>query len=191
MKYDGRCGSCANFEEERGNSLYSSSNPSYVKGYCTWYRSFYYPDDSCSAHYRSRTSDGGGCFITTIVCDILGLPDDCEVMETLRSFRGEVLQKDERYRDILFEYDTLGPMIAKEIRNEDVGFAAALYNVFLKPITSLIKKNKNEEAIQNYKNMTHLLEDFYCISLEDDIPRDYDYQIGGHGVKKLTKNQYA
>lgn len=189
MAYEGKCGSCANFEEEKGDSLYSSSNSYYVKGYCTWYRDFYYPDESCSTHYRSRTSSGSGCFITTIVCDVLGLPDDCEVMETLRKFRGDVLQKNEQYRDILFEYDSVGPRIAKEIRKEDIGFSTALYTIFLKPIASLIKKNKKEEAIQNYINMTRLLEHFYAISLDDEMPKDYDYQAGGHG-KILSKKQY-
>lgn len=187
MAYEGKCGSCANFEEEKGNSLYSTSNKYYVKGYCNWYRAFYYPDDSCSDHYRSRAGAGGGCFITTIVCDVLGLDDHCEVMETLRKFRGDVLQKDEQYKDILFEYDTVGPKIAEEIRKEDPSFALALYNIFLKPISNLIKKNKKEEAISNYINMTHMLEGFYCISLDDDMPNDYDYHVGGHGIKSLKK----
>ena len=189
MAYEGKCGSCANFEEEKGNSLYSTSNKYYIKGYCTWYRAFYYPDDSCSDHYRSRTGSGNGCFITTMVCDVLGLADDCEVMQTLRKFRGDVLQKDEQYRDILFEYDTVGPKIAKELRDEDIGFVTAIYNIFLRPIVSLIKRNKKAEAIDNYTNMTRLLENFYSISLDDDFSEDYDYQNGGHGVKKLIKQQ--
>lgn len=186
MAYEGHCGSCANFEEQNSDKLYDVGNAYYVKGFCTWYHCFYYPDDSCRDHYRSRTSSGDGCFITAMVCDVLGFDDDCEVMETLRNFRGNVLQKNNQYRDLLFEYDYVGPKIAQNIRFEDIDFVTALYQGFLQPITHFIKMQKEEKAVEQYKKMTRLLEELYCISFDGNVPLEYDMSVGGHGNKKLV-----
>ena len=127
MAYEGKCGSCANFEEAKGNQLYDTGNSCYVKGFCTWYRSYYYPDDSCVSHYKSRPSSSN-CYITTLVCNRLGKEDNCEELETLRKFRNDVLQEDEKYASILFEYDTVGPQIAKELCTEDQTIINKIFN---------------------------------------------------------------
>ena len=112
MAYEGHCGSCGNFEGKDGKP-YNKQNPNYIKGFCNWYRAFYYPDDKCESHYRPRGGNpGGGCYITTMICDVLGKEDTCEALEVLRSFRNDVLQKDEKYAPILYEYDVVGPKIA-------------------------------------------------------------------------------
>jgi hypothetical protein len=48
----------------------------------------------CPDHYGWEEDDNkkkSGCFITTAVCHILGQPDDCQILNTLRRFRDEKL----------------------------------------------------------------------------------------------------
>ncbi len=183
MNYVGKCGSCIYFEDNSGNG-YDNHNADYVKGYCTWYRSYYYPDDSCP-HYKQK-EESSSCYITTMVCEKLGMDDHSEVLETLRSFRNDVLQKDQKYQGILFEYDSVGPKISKCLKREDKSFIKKIYDGFLYPIVLLIKGKKYEEAIQKYIQMTRSLEECYGILGVSEVPKDYDYQKGGHG--KMVKS---
>ena len=186
MAYEGKCGSCENFEDSKKNELYDSSNAYNVRGFCTWYGSYYYPDESCSTHYRKRSnSSSSDCYITTILCNRLGLEDDCEELETLRGFRKNILQKDEQYKNILFEYDTVGPVIANKIEQEDILIVRGLYLTYIEPVVDFIKKNNQQEAIDRYTEMTNLLKSFYGLNQEQIIPDDYDATRGGHG--KLVK----
>lgn len=59
-----------------------------------------------------------GCYITTVMCDILGYSDHCFVLNEMRNLRNNVMKKDEKYFDILSECDIIGPVIAKYIREE-------------------------------------------------------------------------
>ena len=187
MNYVGQCGSCVNFLDKNCRDPYDNSNASYVKGYCTCYSSFYYPDDHCDSHYHSKSDSSSGCYITTMICDILGYEDTCDSLETLRSFRNNVLQKDPKYAGLLYEYDTVGPKIAKELKKEDKDFVLDLYEGFIVPIVSDIKEKRNHEAVSRYVFMTKALEETYGISFEKKAPLTYDYQKGGHGVcKKKT-----
>ncbi len=189
MAYVGQCGSCLNFKDKDDEKIqYDSTNADYIKGFCTWYRCFYYPDDHCESHYRSKNSSGSGCYITTMVCDVLGYNDHCSTLETLRDFRSSVLQRDEQYKDLLYEYDTVGPEISNNLKKEEVSFVLKLYDNFLVPIVSCIRNNKNEEAISKYVTMTKSLEECYGIEYKEKAPTTYDYQKGGHGAvhKKKT-----
>ena len=186
MAYDKQCGSCDNFEDAKKKVPYDKSNPNYVKGFCNWYRCFYYPDDSCDNHYRPRgyTKD---CYITTILCDRLGFDDDCDTLNTLRDFRNHILQKDEKYKPILFEYDTVGPKIAKELEMEDIEIVEGLYNGFIVPIVNNIKNNHYNDAIVDYTTMTKCLEETYGFDYTLEVPNNYDYKNGGHGKVKNYK----
>ena len=176
MAYENQCGSCVYFESN-GDS----------KGYCSYIRSYYYPGDKTCVHYSKGNS---GCYITTIVCDILELPDDCGLLETLRNFRSNVLQKEPKYKKVLYEYDVVGPQIAKclmedYIEKEDKEMANGLLNCFILPTVDRIKEGRNTEAVKIYTQLTEVLIDTYGIERVKEVPNDYDYTKGGHGVKKL------
>ena len=183
MAYEGKCGSCINFEENSGDK-YDKSNADYVKGYCTWYRCYYYPDDSCDSHYHKRDSSNNSCFITTMICNKMGFSDDCDSLNTLRGFRDNVLQKNSEYQELLYEYDVVGPKIAQCLEREDDNFIYSLYHTFIVPIVSLVKDNKNREAIRKYSKMTLFLEYYYNIDENIIVPNSYDYTLGGHGYIK-------
>lgn len=213
MAYEGSCGSCGMFEDAKTDQLYDTSNPDYIKGFCRYYRSYYYPTENACSHYIKR---GGGsssdCYITTIVCNSLGYPDDCEVLTTLRDFRNNVLQKNKKYSSLLFQYDTLGPMIASKIEDNNVDnrkkgyyppksimaeylqscdktFIRGIYDSFLLPIVGFIKNGFYDKAVSQYIKMTRFLQECYQIDYAEEMPGNYDFQRGGHGFVVLNSSK--
>lgn len=57
--------------------------------------------------YKSHYGSSGSCFITTVLCNVLGLSDNHETLNTLRNFRDNILQKDGCYKEILQVYDSI------------------------------------------------------------------------------------
>ena len=163
MSYNGKCGSCANFEDKDGNPF----NPRWsypAKGYCTWYRCYYFPDESCDGrHYRPRG------YITTMVCRRLGLDKEHEVYKTIIGFQKDVMEKDKQYEKALETYDIVGPKISKELETEDIDVVQKIYDTFLTPVTELIKENKGDQAIFKYKQMVEILRGHYNISKEKTV----------------------
>ena len=90
-RYEGQCGTCEHFFECRGNWDKPYDTNDSDKGYCDWYKTTYYPDDSCK-HYFKRGDYRSDCYITTIVCEILGYDDDCFVLNSLRNLRDNYIQ---------------------------------------------------------------------------------------------------
>ena len=90
LEYQYQCGGC----------VYYDFQGDYKKGYCSWYRSYYYPGDNCS--HQKPVNATSGCYITTIVCDVLGLDDDCSLLNNLRSFRDNILQKDAKFTPLTY-----------------------------------------------------------------------------------------
>lgn len=227
MAYEGSCGSCGMFSDAKTNNHYDTSNSDDVKGFCIYYRSFYYPTENACDHYlkpgsgsssssfssSSSSSDSDSdCYITTIVCNILGYPDDCDVLTTLRDFRNNVLQKNKKYSSLLFQYDTLGPMIASKIEDNNVDnrkrgyyppksimaeylqscdktFIRGIYDSFLLPIVGFIKNGFYDKAVSQYIKMTRFLQECYEIDYAEEMPGNYDFQRGGHGFVALNSSK--
>ncbi len=174
--YSGQCGSCGNYDFKGDGE----------EGYCSYYKTYYYPGDSCIHH----TMYNGYCYITTIVCDILELSDDCGLLETLRGFRNNVMQKEPKYKKVLYEYDIVGPQIAKYLmedygKSEDREEIIGLFNFFILPTVKYINEKNYPEAVDRYTKLTEALIDKYGIERVKEVSDDYDYTKGGHGVKKL------
>ena len=72
-----------------------------------WFGSYYYPDNTCGRlegdHYRSRG------YITTMVCNKLGLDKDSDVYKTISWIPKNVMEKDDSYSKLLDDYDDVGP----------------------------------------------------------------------------------
>ena len=184
---DYECGSCYYLRDMKNDSV-MFDGPSNEKGHCIYLKNCYYPDDSTCSYYKNKKEyvPGGGCYITTIVCDILGFDDKCNILETLRGFRKDVMQKSSEYKEILYEYDTAGPLISKSIKEDnDLELINGILDFYILPTINLIKNKKYNEAVNRYKTMTKSLENYYNIEYNDNLPLDYDYKTGGHGYKKL------
>ena len=180
-EYEGKCGNCQEYE-------YAGK---YTKGYCNWYKTYYHADDSCSHQKNIPWKSSGGCYITTIICQKLGLEDDCAVLNSLRNLRDNVMQKNEKYFGLLYEYDTVGPQIANMISEDqetEQELWISIYNFYLSPTATFMNENQPEQAINRYQEMVGSLKEYYGIR-EDikEIPKDYDIKQAGHGkVKTLT-----
>lgn len=146
--------------------------------------------------YSKSHSSGGGCYLTTMLCNILKMPDNNIYLETMQNFRKNILQKDEKYKSILVEYDIIGPKIAEALNNDPQKelIAQKYFNSFIPAIIFNINNKKHDDAILIYKSMTNLLKSFYGLynidvtTLEID---NADIKKSGHGfykVKKITQN---
>jgi len=185
---DYECGSCYWLRDMQNDNI-MFDGPANEKGHCIMQKSCYYPDDNICSYYRDKKSyvPGGGCFITTIISDMLGFDDKCDILNTLRDFRNNIMQKNPEYKEILFEYDTIGPEIAKSIRDEaDYELINGIVDFYILPTVGFIKEKKYKEAVSKYITMTKSLEKYYGINTSIEIPNNYDYTQGGHGCKKIT-----
>lgn len=137
-----------------------------------------------------RQSNSSGCFITTVVCDILGKKDDDKILNNLRSFRDNILQQDSEYYNILKDYDNIGPVLADAMENDKdkVKMATFLFNTVIMPINSLIENKQYEQACEKYYLMTLALINYYGLKHEYNNDKDNDYgylefnpKTAGHG----------
>lgn len=149
--------------------------------------------ESSSAHqYSIDHSNSSGCYLTTMLCDILKLPDNNIYLETLRNFRNKVLQRDKRYKSLLVEYDIIGPKIAQYLSNDPLKekIANEYFNTYIAPITKLINEGNYELAITHYMGMTNSLKYFYNlnnISISTLKIDNADIKQSGHGIYKVKK----
>ena len=139
--------------------------------------------------YREYSSNKqqsiSGCYITTIVCEILNLDDNNYYLNSLRKFRNEVLQKSDKYKEILVEYDVIGPLIANKLRNDSNKeiIALNLFNIGISKVVEFINKNDIIKAIKLYTDMTKLLIEGYNINrvVSIDEINAADINNSGHG----------
>lgn len=143
-----------------------------------------------------RYEESSGCFITTVLCNVLGLPDNHETLNTLRNFRDNILQKDESYKEILQVYDSIGPMVADKIMKDDnrEEIALDLYKSSLLPIVEEVNNNNYNRAIKHYLYMTlflvsdYNLRDTYNALKEVDFGfTNFNQKTAGHGRKLVRE----
>ena len=146
-------------------------------------------------YYKSVHGSSGGCFITTVLCNILGLPDNHETLNTLRSFRDNVLKKDKSYKEILMIYDGIGPYVADKLINDEKKHEKAkeLYELSLKPIIEEVKNKNYNRAVKHYLYMTLYLISEYNLRDTYNALKDIDFGFmnfnqdkAGHG-RKLSR----
>ncbi len=185
MAYEGHCGKCVEFQFFGENK----------KGYCNWYHTYYFPTDTCTHQKNMYEKNPSGCFLTTMICNVLGYDDDCFVLNKLRNFRDNVMQKDEKYKDLLLEYDLVGPRIAEYIKadNKNTTLWDNIYNLYIVPTTNYIMEKNYSEAVNKYRQMYDLLKEYYCVEdiSYDEIKKDYDQSRAGHGKVMIKKNKNA
>ena len=136
---------------------------------------------------NSHSSNGSGCYLTTMMCNILKMPDDNPFLNKMRNFRNNYLQKDEKYREILVQYDIIGPMIASKLNNDKkrVEIAATYFYTYIKQIIKYLDSKEYEKAIVLYIDMTSNLISYYnlgIIKISDEEIKYADIEKSGHGV---------
>lgn len=152
-----------------------------------------YSYDECPIYKQSDVSSG--CFLTTVVCNILNKDDQDPVLETMRGFRDEVLQNNEQYFELLKEYDSIGPLLAYKLDHDRqrVEVSKALYSNVLMTVSSYIKEKDYIHAVKWYKSMILFFVDYYgfmdvykTYKSSADQDEFFDPRTAGHGyIKKI------
>lgn len=95
------------------------------------------------------------CFITTAVCESLGLPDDCEELTALRWFRDEVMaQTPQGRREIEIYYDTAPAIVEAIGRRADAPTRyLQLYADSIRPAVEAIQRGEHQRAYEVYRRM--------------------------------------
>ena len=103
---------------------------------------------------------GGGCFITTAVCESFGKPDDCAELTAFRDFRDNWLLEQPDGRQLVEEYYAVAPEIVRKIneRGDSADIYLWIWNKYLKPCYELIKNGENLACKQKYVEMVRQLQ---------------------------------
>jgi hypothetical protein len=131
----------------------------YDNEYYCWDKGRYYPTNRSACYdFVGTPAHSSSCYITTIVCDILGYSDDCQMLKTLRDFRENILKPDENMHPLLQEYDQIGPIISNNLAtDQDRKLAALELLSFLNPCCEAIMNKEYNKAIEIYKSMVLFL----------------------------------
>lgn len=180
---------CCDCEELNRNDTYKpwfSDETKYKCKVCYEYKSL--TDPACRFIKPLKKDTGSytpsGCFITTIVCNILGYEDNCELLTLLRDFRDNTLKTNPEYIPILLQYDKIGPLISEGIQKEPNHdrLCLGLMTYFLIPCANAIKEGNISEAVEIYQNMVvQLSGDFEIPITSISASEDYDLETIGKG----------
>ncbi len=167
------------------------------ENYCNYKRKYINPYGPACENYTKKPDNGyhpSGCFITTIVCKLLKMPDDCEVLATLRNFRENYLKNTEDGKKLLIEYDEKAPIISDCLKNEQPELAKAMAEEILKkylePCVLALKQKDYSRAIKTYIELFIGLEDRYkeyLINIDIDYSKPRDIKtLGKARIKPST-----
>ena len=146
--YKYECGSCENYEFEREDR----------ENYCKHYGKYYSDRDRCRGYWTEFNQGSTGCFLTTACCQYKGLPDDCYELQTMRSFRDNVLMITDEGRCLVAEYYKVAPKIVEKInmRPDKDALLEEIY-IQIKGVIQKIEEKQTDDAIFVYTNMVQQL----------------------------------
>ena len=112
---------------------------------------------SVAASQSAASSAGGGCYITSAVCDTLGLPDDCHTLTVLSAFRDGFLSRSAVGRAFIAEYYATAPALVSRIfkRADKVEYLRSLYSRFILPALLSIEWGQSDNAFRIYRRMVY------------------------------------
>lgn len=141
--------------------------------------------------HRPYRSIGFDFYITTAIFRLLGLSLESEQYKKLVSFRHNYLQKHPEYRDMLLRYDTIGPVLASAMENDENAqqLAIDLYKIYIIGSISYIDDGDLEKAFILYNEMVECLARQYGVLpfIPDEVKKRYDQEDGGKGSIKLKR----
>ena len=161
----------------------------YYRRYCR----YDYNRRDCPLYRKYGPYESSGCFITTVVHNILGNPDNCKVLNDFRRFRDDILQKNPQYREGLKEYDGIGPTIACQIAHDKDAkdMADMTYQLDLLKVHKYYLQGEYDKAYLYYCKMTRDLISYYGLDEEYEKAKANDYgytnfnqAVAGHGKKE-------
>lgn len=128
----------------------------------------YYKPDGKSRHSKSgSTSSSGseGCYLTSACVAARGLPDHCEELQTLRSFRDGYLSQQPGGRAEIAQYYATAPKIVEAINQLPNAMETwnRIYEEIVEPCVQMINANQNAQAHQLYKSYATKLAHSYLV----------------------------
>ncbi len=146
----------------------------------------YYPENKPACYSFVKKPDKGykrsGCYITTMICNLLGYDDDCLVLNNLRDLRELYLKQNEEGIRILQEYDQIGPIISNLIQNESKEYVTVIYERFLVPCATFAMAKLYPQATLIYQTMFEELKSRYgLLNLPVDYAKDTPKELLGKG----------
>lgn len=138
--------------------------------YCTEWHRYEKPNSGCCSSFaldyeKVRNSR---YYITTEVVEALGLGREDFHYTTIRDFRENVLQPDERYTDALDAYDLVGPIIVDRIQNDEnrenvcYDLLGSIHNTCIH-----ILDGNNDAAVNTYSAMVSSLLNHYGLNYNE------------------------
>ncbi len=143
--------------------------------------------------YETSKNAGSSCYLTTMMCQLLGYKDDNYYLNTLRSFRDNVMKKNGEYIPLLITYDVIGPVIAKKLANDSHGkeIAEVFFQQYITKSVEAIEEEKNKDAINIYIAMTNALAERYEINTTFVKPDIKDIDMKNLGHARIRKPSYS
>ena len=196
MAYESYCAACTYLNEEysyRGywcerKGEYHFANDAKCRDFCEAYKR---RDSSRENMYDNSSNSNSGCYITTIICNILHFSDDNYYLNTLRKFRDNIMKPDPKYLPLLLTYDIIGPEIANKLKKDKKSEEVAIhyFDNYIIPAVDAIEYGKENLAIELYKKMTYALANRYNIdvTLINIDTTNLDTKYLGHGKVKVLK----
>ena len=107
---------------------------------------------------------GGGCFITTAVCETSGLPDDCYELTMMRSFRDNWVAKQAGGDAVIVEYYDCAPSIVEAIDSlpEANTIWDSIRDQYITPCIGFLEKKDDSSCYELYQRMVADLKKQYC-----------------------------
>ncbi len=117
----------------------------------------YYKPDGKSSRSKSGSGSGSGtegCYLTSACVTARGLSDQCEELQTLRSFRDGYLSEQPGGPAEIEQYYATAPKIVEAINQlpDAMEIWNRIYEELVKPCVRMIHENRNVQAYQLYKS---------------------------------------
>lgn len=119
----------------------------------------YYKPDGKNNNSRSGSSSGSGtdgCYLTSACVFSRGLSDDCDELQTLRSFRDGYFRNQPEGAQEIQEYYQIAPEIVAAINQLPNATKVwnRVYEEMIAPCVQLIHEGRNDETHQLYREYT-------------------------------------
>ena len=107
----------------------------------------------------NSSSSSSGCVITSAAVAALHKPDDCEELNTLRSYRDKMKDENPIIAALIKEYYRVAPLLVQKINSEvdSENIYSELWKNFIEKTYNLIRAGKNSKATAIYIDMVQNL----------------------------------
>lgn len=119
----------------------------------------------------SYTVESSWCFLTTATCEVKGYPDDCEVLNTFRAYRDNILRNESGGEALIAKYYAIAPEMVKRIAQSDnpIQTYNLMWDEYLYPCYNMLLKQDYSGAKALYIELVGMLDRKFQVSLKRSI----------------------